>query len=97
MIRGLTLIALTAALTAPAFAEPAVSNDASTASTQKAELDAASDALEARQHLARQGFVNISELTKNENGLWTGAATKDGKTNFVAIDLRSKNTAAATN
>jgi putative membrane protein len=97
MIRGLTLLALTAALTAPAFAEPAVTSDASTAAAQKAELAAASGALEARQHLARQGYVNISELTKNENGLWTGAATKDGKTNFVAIDLRSKNAAAGAN
>lgn len=98
MIRGLSIIAIAATgVSASAFAEPAKQVDTSANAEQKAELAATSAAMEARQHLARQGYFNISELNKNEQGLWTGTATKDGKTNFVAIDLRKPNAVQPTN
>ncbi len=43
---------------------------------------------QARTHLARAGYVNISGLTKDENGAWRGAAMKDGKTIMVGIDVK---------
>ena len=43
---------------------------------------------QARNHLARLGYTNISELTKDENGAWRGAAMKDGKTIMVGIDVK---------
>lgn len=43
---------------------------------------------QARTHLARAGYVNISGLTKDENGAWRGAAVKDGKTIMVGIDVK---------
>ena len=92
MIRGLSIIAVAATgVSASAFAEPATPVDASANAAQKAELAAVSGAMEARQHLVRQGYVNVSELNKNEQGLWTGTAVKDGKTIFIAIDLRKPN------
>ncbi len=77
-----------AALSAPAFAEtaaPAATNDAA---AQKAILAETGAALEARQHLVRQGYINVSPLNQDDNGRWVGTASKGGKTVIVAIDLR---------
>jgi len=43
---------------------------------------------QARMHLARLGYTNISELTKDENGAWRGAAMRDGKKIMVGIDVK---------
>ncbi|MFA5900971.1 MAG: hypothetical protein WC829_17875 [Hyphomicrobium sp.] len=43
---------------------------------------------QARMHLARLGYVNISELTKGENGGWRGSAVKDGKKMMVGVDVK---------
>jgi hypothetical protein len=43
---------------------------------------------QARNHLSRLGYSNISELTKDENGAWRGSASKDGKSMMVAIDVK---------
>lgn len=67
---------------------PAASSNASTA---KSVLSDAAAQKEARQHLARQGYVNISALERDENGRWTGTAIKDGKTTFVAIAVPRPN------
>jgi hypothetical protein len=34
------------------------------------------------------GYTNVSGLTKDENGVWHGSATKDGKTLTVAVDVK---------
>lgn len=45
--------------------------------------------VQARQHLVRLGYTNISELTKDQDGRWVGAATtKDGQTRAVAVDIK---------
>jgi hypothetical protein len=43
---------------------------------------------QARNHLARLGYTNISELTKDESGAWRGSAKKDGKSVMVGIDVK---------
>lgn len=46
----------------------------------------------ARQHLTRQGYTNISPLERDINGKWTGTATKDGKRIAVAVDVKRAGT-----
>ncbi len=44
---------------------------------------------QARQHLMHLGYTEVSELTKDEDGKWIGAATtKDGQRRAVAVDVK---------
>jgi hypothetical protein len=43
---------------------------------------------QARVHLAHLGYTSISGLTKDQNGVWRGSATKDGKTFAVGVDIK---------
>jgi len=75
MIRTLSLAAVLAtALALPAFAAGA--RGSLFTETQ------------ARAHLSHLGYVNVSGLTKDENGVWHGSATKDGKPLTVAVDIK---------
>lgn len=42
---------------------------------------------QARKRLAKAGYV-VSQLTKDANGVWTGSATKGGKTVTVGLDFK---------
>lgn len=42
----------------------------------------------ARQHLLRLGYTNVSQLQKDAHGNWAGTAVKDGKTIPVAVGVR---------
>lgn len=89
MIRKFVLTSLSvAALSAPAFAETAAPAGTNDAAAQKAVLAETGAALEARQHLVRQGYLNVSPLNQDGSGRWVGTASKDGKTVIIAIDLR---------
>jgi hypothetical protein len=87
MIRALTLAAAVAAFAAPAFAEDAATTDADATAAIRAQLAFESGALQARQHLVHQGYVNISALERDGNGHWVGSALKDGKVVYVAVKL----------
>ncbi len=43
---------------------------------------------QARQRLVDNGFTNPSALMRGDDGLWRGQATKDGKTQDVAVDYQ---------
>ena len=43
---------------------------------------------QARTHLRHLGYADISGLTRDENGVWHGTATKDGEQRNVAVDIR---------
>jgi len=45
---------------------------------------------DARQHLMRQGYTNVSELVKDANGKWVGSGTKDGRTVPVAVGVKGR-------
>jgi hypothetical protein len=93
MIRALTLTTVLAAgfaLPAVAAEAPAEAADASAAKAQSAALSVAANAEQARKILLSQGYTNVSELNQDDKGRWTGTATKDGKTIFVAIALPMK-------
>jgi hypothetical protein len=44
---------------------------------------------QARAHLAKSGYVDISPLTKSSNGDWRGTAVKDGKRVIVSVDVKA--------
>lgn len=43
---------------------------------------------EARQHLVRMGFTNVSDLRRDAHGNWAGTAIKDGKAVPVAVGVK---------
>ena len=43
---------------------------------------------QARSRLEAQGFGNVTELRKDDQGIWRGKAQKDGKSVSVGIDYK---------
>jgi hypothetical protein len=43
---------------------------------------------QAREHIAKSGFANVSGLTKDKSGIWHGSAKKGGHTVHVALDFK---------
>ena len=43
---------------------------------------------EAKSRMEKMGFANISELKKDDNGVWRGRAMKGGKTVDVSLDYQ---------
>ena len=43
---------------------------------------------QARDHIAKSGYTNVSGLTQDSNGVWHGTATKNGKSGPVALDFK---------
>ena len=41
-----------------------------------------------RSRLEAQGFSNVAELRKDDQGIWRGKAQRDGKSISVAIDYK---------
>jgi hypothetical protein len=103
MTRTLTLASiLMAAFSLPALAVDApaapaadAKTDASATAAQSAELTTQANADQARKLLLAQGYTNVSDLSRDNNGRWTGTATKDGKTIFVAIAVPTPTAEAA--
>jgi len=89
MLRMLIITAaLAAPLALPATAE-APQNPAATNTTQQHKLKGnLFNEQQAREHLSRLGYTGISNLSKDENGTWRGTATKDGKLQQVAVDVK---------
>lgn len=45
---------------------------------------------QARNRLAKDGYTQISGLTKGSDGIWRGAATKNGAPVHVSLDYRGR-------
>lgn len=43
---------------------------------------------QARGRIEKAGYADVSKLAKNRNGVWQGAATKDGAKVNVALDYK---------
>jgi hypothetical protein len=43
---------------------------------------------EAKSRIEKMGFANVSDLTKDDDGVWRGRAMKDGKTVDVSLDYQ---------
>jgi putative membrane protein len=48
---------------------------------------------QARSRLEKNGYVSVTGLTKDSEGIWRGKATKDGRTMDVALDFKGNITA----
>lgn len=90
MIRTLSLAAaLAVALALPAMAKDDAVKVPDTKVEGRAPVQGSLFTEEqARVHLAHLGYTSISELAKDQNGVWRGSATKDGKTIAVAVDIK---------
>jgi putative membrane protein len=79
--------ALAVAIALPAFAETATKTPAGATEAGPAARTLFTEE-QARTHLVRLGYADVSVLTKNENGVWHGTATKNGKQLNVAVDVK---------
>jgi protein CpxP len=43
---------------------------------------------QARSRIEAQGFTNVTDLRKDEQGIWRGRAMKDGQSTTVLLDFR---------
>src|SRR5436309_988805 len=43
---------------------------------------------EAKSRMEKMGFTNVGKLAKDDNGVWRGQATKDGKQVDVSLDFQ---------
>ena len=43
---------------------------------------------EAKSRIEKMGFANVSDLKKDDKGVWRGRAAKDGKTVDVSVDYQ---------
>ena len=43
---------------------------------------------EAKSRIEKMGFANVTDLKKDDNGVWRGRAMKDGKTVDVSLDYQ---------
>lgn len=43
---------------------------------------------QAREHIVKSGFSNVSALTKDKSGVWRGTARKSGHTVHVGLDFK---------
>ena len=48
---------------------------------------------QAKSRIESNGFANVSELRKDDQGVWRGKATKDGKSVAVSLDFQGNVTA----
>jgi hypothetical protein len=43
---------------------------------------------QARHRIRKAGYAAVSRLTKDQDGLWQGTATRDGRSVHVAVDYK---------
>jgi protein-disulfide isomerase len=48
---------------------------------------------QARARIEKEGFTNVTDLTKDAKGVWRGTATKGGKKAKVSVDFQGNVTA----
>jgi hypothetical protein len=77
----------------PPEANGAVNADANTDSSNVAAASNSFTEGQAKGHIENAGYTNVTGLTKTPEGLWTGKASKGGKTVDVAVDFKGAVTA----
>lgn len=91
-----TMIPIFAALivTAPAAAQTGAKSNAAIKTAHTVDDGAASRGAnsftekQAREHIAKSGYTNVSPLKKDKAGVWRGTAQKDGATVHVGLDFK---------
>ncbi len=99
MTRALSLAAILAiGLSMPAFAADnaaAPAPEAAAIAAHTAQLSHAANSNQVRKLLFAQGYTNVSNLNRGEDGRWAGTGVKNGKTVGVAVALPAKSQEAA--
>lgn len=88
--------AITAAMTTAAIGQPsAPAKSTSAIKTAHTVNDGKAEAgrnsfteAQAREHIAKSGYANVSALAKGRDGIWRGTAQKNGGTVKVALDFK---------
>ena len=91
MTRTLSLAAvLVAGLAFPAIADMSTNAAPQATATKNIPDGNPFSREDARQHLMRQGYTNVSALVKDAHGRWVGSGTKDGRTVAVAVGVKGR-------
>ena len=77
----------------PSPQNDAVNTDANTTETIPSEGSNSFTEGQARGHIENAGYADVTGLTKTADGMWTGRATKAGKTTDVSVDFKGAVTA----
>lgn len=72
----------------PANGNEAVNPDGNTADASQSPASNSFTEGQARGHIEKAGYSDVTGLTKTPEGLWTGKATKNGKTVDVSVDFK---------
>ena len=64
--------------------------------THSGQLSVAANGEQMRKLLQSQGYTNVSELSRDANGRWTGTTIKNGDRKLVAVALPMNRTAPST-
>lgn len=89
-----TLLIGAALLATPALAQAPAKNNAAVKTAHTVDDGAARRGAnsftqaQAREHIAKSGFTNVSGLTKDKQGVWRGTARKGGQTVHVGLDFK---------
>ena len=43
---------------------------------------------EAKAHIEAKGYTNVTDLKKDQNGVWRGTAAMDGKSGPISVDYQ---------
>lgn len=82
---------MAAAFAMPALAEdaktPAVAGEATNPAAPVAGANSFTEA-QARDQIAEAGYSEVSNLVKDDQGIWRGKASKDGAVHDVAVDFQ---------
>ena len=91
VVAGLMLISSAALAQAPAQSGPNNNAINTTGQNNSSAPVAGSNSFtegQAKGRIEDAGYTNISELKKDDNGVWRGKATKGGATKNVSIDFQ---------
>lgn len=77
----------------PANGNEAINGDANTNDTTQSAGSNSFTEGQARGHIENAGYSDVTGLTKTPDGMWTGTATKAGKSMSVSVDFKGAVTA----
>ena len=88
IIAALAISATAAVAQTPAVKSPNANNPAAPVAGANSFTEG-----QAKSRIESNGFANVSELRKDDQGVWRGKATKDGKSVAVSLDFQGNVTA----
>lgn len=77
-----------APMTPPAGESPAITAPPAPASAAPVPGANSFTEEQAREHIGRAGYSNVGALMLDDNGVWRGTASKDGRTVNVGLDYQ---------